>query len=626
MAGPTVIEVDASPKKEQAIVQDKWWTIPLNNEEMAPKVSQSLFPYLKETMRRQMYRRVQNLRNARLYSNLDVLGLQPGLFSRTAADLIPGYRVTFNVIQSCVDTVWSKIAKMTPRVRFLTDDGDWTQRQKAKRLSSYILGVFESSGLYKNKRIAFRDAEVFGTGATKFFIEDGQVKTERAFIDEIFVDDAEGIYGSPQNMYQIRYIDREVLANMFPEYREYIMNAPSGISMDANFSKSLVMVVEAWHKKTGPKEKDGRHAIIIENVTLLYEKYNKSYFPFCFDRWNPRLLGFFGQGIPEQIMGIQLEINKLLRTVQQAIHSMSVPRVFIDAASKVSPSGITNEVGGIVKYVGNPPIFNTAPAMPPEVYGHIENLFQKAYQIVGVSMLSAASRKPAGLNSGAAIREAQDIETERFELVAKSYEESFVECAEIILDLSRDILKTGKSPWVQTKYGKRTEIITLEDVDLEDDQYTIKPFPVSILPTQPAGRLQTVTELAQAGFLDKETAIDLLDFPDVEGYANRKTASMNDIRRIIENMLDKGIYESPEPFMNLRLAIEMVQEAYLAARSDNAPEDRLELLRQFIADAQDLIVKAQEAMAPPPVPGEVPTQAVPQAAPASDLLPQGGIA
>lgn len=621
MAGPTVIEVDASPKKDFQAIIDKWFTIDLN-EESHNKVANSLCPYIKTIQQRQMYRRVQNLRHARLYSNLEVLGLAPGMFSRTAADLIPGHRVTMNVTQSCVDTIWSKIAKMTPRVTFLTDDGDWSQRQKAKKMSAYMQGAFEACDLYRNKQMSFRDAEVFGTGAVKFYIEDNKVKSERAFIDEIIVDDAEGIYGKPQNLYQVRYINRDVLAEMFPEHTQFIMTSPSGVSSDANFDKSLIRVVEAWHLPSGKKAKDGRHAICIENLTLLFERYNKHYFPFVFDRWNPRLLGFFGQGIPEQILGIQLEINKVSRTIQQSIHLMAVPRVFIDAASKIASSTFTNDPGSIVKFTGNPPIFNTAPVMPPEVYAYVENLYQKAYQIVGVSMMSAASRKPAGLNSGVAIRESQDIETERFELVAKRYEESFVEAADIVLDLSRDIMKSGKSPWVQTKFGKRTEILNLEDLDLEDDQYVIKPFPTSMLPTQPAGRLATVTELVQSGFLDKERALDLLDFPDVEGFFTQQTAVVRDIRRIIEQMLDRGVYEAPEPFMNLKLAIQMVQEAYLSARSDNAPDDRLELLRQFMEDCRELLMQAQQAMMPPAQQGMAP-QAVPESAPTSDLLPQG---
>jgi hypothetical protein len=40
--------------------------------------------------------------------------------------------------------------------------------------------------------------------------------------------------------------------------------------------------------------------------------------------------------------------------------------------------------------------------------------------------MSASSQKPAGLDSGVAIREFQDIETERFALVSQNYEDCYI--------------------------------------------------------------------------------------------------------------------------------------------------------------------------------------------------------
>jgi len=624
-----VIEVDASPNKElKTSTHEVWYKIKLDDESEA--VAMSLYPLVKAIQNKQMYRRVQNLRHARLYSNLEILGLQPGMFARTAMDLIPGHRVTFNVIQSCVDTVTSKIAKIKPRIVFMTSDGNWTQRRKAKKLSSYILGVFEDSGLYKEKEMSFRDSGIFGTGATKIYIENDRIKAERVFIDEIVVEDSDGMYCQPQSLHQIRYVTREVLSGMFPDKKDKIMSAPSGIPADFGSTKDLLRVVESWHLKSGQDVYDGRHAIVIEGVTLLYEEYEKSYFPFVFDRWNKRVIGFFGQGIAEILTGIQIEMNKVMRTIQRSIHLMAVPRVFINAASKVTSAHINNDPGSIVKFSGEPPIFNTSPVMPPEVYAYIENLYQKAYQIVGVSMLSAASKKPEGLNSGIALREYQDVESERFELTAKQYENSFVEAASICLDLTRDLLKAGKKPYTQVKYGKKTEFVNFEEVDMEDDEFMIKAFPSSMLPTQPAGRFQFVTEMIQAGFLDKAKAIELLDMPDVEGFFTLETASIEDVRRLIENMLEYGIYESPEPYMNLDQTKQMMQSAYLSARSEGCPDDRLDLLRQFMSDIDDMQAKAKEAAAQQMMlaqqqaamaQGGMPPVAKPEMAPQSALMP-----
>ena len=50
----------------------------------------------------------------------------------------------------------------------------------------------------------------------------------------------------------------------------------------------------------------------------------------------------------------------------------------------------------------------------------------------------------------------------------------------------------------------------------------------------------------------------------------------------------------PEPYQNLENAVRKVQQAYLMFRMQGAPENRLELLRQYMEDAQGLIMKASQ--------------------------------
>ena len=69
--------------------------------------------------------------------------------------------------------------------------------------------------------------------------------------------------------------------------------------------------------------------------------------------------------------------------------------------------------------------------------------------------------------------------------------------------------------------------------------------------------------------------------------------------KILETMMDKGEYFPPEPYQNLENAIRKTQQAYLMFKVQGAPEDRLELLRQYMEDAQNLLMRAQE-QAPTP--------------------------
>lgn len=616
---PQVTEEWAGKRSERQSIERRWWT--LDSE----RVHEHLIPFVKQLEQRQSYRRVRNIRHARLYSNLEALGFQSSLYSRQTQDILAQPRVTLNVVKSCIDTAASKIAKVKPRPLFLTRDGDWSQQQRAKLLTAYFEGLFqEGMPIYPEKQRSFVDSGVFGTGATKFFKgPDGKPTCERTLIDEVIVDDSEAIYGAPPTFYQTRYVPRDALLSDYGDSEEEIVAAKgSHPEMPQTPGASeMVKVVEAWRLASGKGKKDGRHVICIEGVDLLDEKWGKTYAPFVFDRWNSNLTGFFGMGIAEELTGIQLEINKLCRQIQLAQHFMCVPRVFVENASQVNAGHLNTTVGGILKYAGTPPVFNTAPAMPAEVYQHLQYLERKAYEITGISMLSAQSQKPAGLNSGKALREFQDIESDRFQLVGQRWEQSFLDVTGIVMDLLEE-----SSVKVGAKVGKDMRELDWKDVRMDQGDFVLRVFPASILPSQPAGKLATVQELTQAGFIEKDMALSLLDFPDLEAAMSLKTAAIDVVKKQVHQILDEGEAVTPEPFQDLALAEQMAQWAYLRAYSDGAPEDRLELLRVFMSDCKALQeqakLQAQEAAmaAQGGMPGLSP-QAVPSAPPVSDLLP-----
>ena len=124
-------------------------------------------------------------------------------------------------------------------------------------------------------------------------------------------------------------------------------------------------------------------------------------------------------------------------------------------------------------------------------------------------------------------------------------------------------------------------------------------WPVSMLPATPAGRLQTIQEMMTAGLISREDGLSLLEFPDLKEVQDLQNAERNDINMIIELLIDKGVYVSPEPFTNLPLAIKTINSAYLKAKTEGAPDDRLDLCRRFISDAMALLAPPPEEMPQP---------------------------
>ena len=606
-----------------------WWSDSIPSE----KRFEHIWQIVQGIMQKQAYRSQNNLKFAQLYNNMEIMGFDPGMFSRvSAAQNYLTNRMTLNVSKSCVDTITSKIAKSKPRPFFLTDDGDWQIQQRAKDLTRYLDGWFYSENVYKKGRMVFVDGCAFGTGGMKIYKEGGQVKTDRVLIDEIIVDEAEGIYGEPRQMHQRKAVFREVLAQAYPEHSQKIYTATSSLRSDysSDYYADMIYVFESWHLPSAKDAEDGRHCITIDNCTLIDEPYTRDYFPFSFFRWCNPLLGFYGTGLIEELVGIQLEINKILRNIQISQNLMAVPQVWLEQSSQVVNAHINNEIGGIKRYVGTPPIFQVPQAMSPEIYGYLENLVRKAYQITGISEASAQAKKPSGVTAAVALQTLSDMETERFMVTAQEYEEFYLDLATKAIDMTTELYEDYPDLAVKAPGQEFMKTIKWKDVSLEKDTYVMRCFPTNLLPTQPAGKLERVQGMMQAGFLDRDDAISLLDYPDLKAVTSRITAPRDDVLKIIGKMLGDGVYTSPEPYMNLELAKSITQSEYNKAKVHNAPDDRLELLRRFMDDCQALLDEAQAAlqeqqmaqqMAMQPQAPAIDPMAQPAAAPVSELLP-----
>lgn len=566
---------------------------------------------------RQLYRDDMVIRHFRLYRDVPILGLAVSSYSRVDAGYSTTKRLAFNVVRSVVDTIASELAQSQPVPMFLTEGGSFDQMRKAKKLTKFIEGMFYKTKFRDIVRKTVVDMGVFGTGVVKFFEQDGEVYVERIFPGEMMVDDYDSMYGEPRSIYQTKWIDRGVLREAFPEHKEAIDSCNSTAFDDYAIGKDdiadQIMVVEAWHKPSSKEAGDGRHSICIDGSNLLDEEWDDD-FPFCFLRASEDILGFWGVGFAEQLTGIQLEINRLARDIQRAQYLCGTFRIFLERGSKVVPSHMNNEEASIVEYSGTPPVFATPAAVHPELYQQLDRLYQKAYDIVGVSMLAARSEKPAGLNSGASIRAYADEKSKRFMTLMRSYDQFHIDAAEQIIALMKRISKTNKKYEVVYKDKNSIERIKWSEVNLEQDSYAMQVMPSGFLPTTPAGKLAAVQDLMNAGLIDsKETFYRLLDFPDLEAESSLVTAPRDLIQQRIEKILDEGEYYPPEPFMNLQLAMQVavlsLQKAELTMDID---DERLDMLRQYITDCQALMAPpeqgAPDVMAPPPPETEQPLE------------------
>ena len=583
--------------------------------------------YLKEN---QAYRQRAAAIYARLYGNMSLFNFAGTNTTKMDQQTgLPQDRPTFNVIQSAADTLVSRISQSRPSPVFLTDNSDYRERNLAKQLNNFILGEFHRSEAYRLGEICLRDSLVEGTGCLKVFERpDNTVGIERVLLTELLIDPSEGIYGDPRQLYQVKLVDRAMLMDAFPKSKADLTIAdsahPDNSSESAKSVSDLVMVVEGWHLKSGPDAKDGYHIIATSSCTLVDEPFEKEKFPLVFLHYSPRLLGFWSQGLAEQLMGTQMEINSLLYTISKAIKLVGVPRVFVEDGSKVVKSHFNNDIGSIVTYRGTKPVYEVAPCVPEEMYAQLQRLIGYAYQQCGVSALDAGAQKPSGLNSGEAIRTYDDISTDRFAALSRRYDNIFIDLAYLVLDLAKDIAeREGRYSTVfPNKNGVKE--IDLPKASLLKDPFVIQCFNMSSLPRDPAGRMQKVTEMIQSGMVSIKEGRRLLDFPDLGQMEKLANASEERIFQYLDEIVEDGKYTGPDSFMDLQLANELVVQYYNLYSSAKLEEERCQMLRDFFTQVQDLKMAAQPPQMPPGAsPQGQPAQpmAQPEAAPTSPLVP-----
>lgn len=622
-APPSKIIAKTTDKVNQKTMY-QWWLA--KEDRMLSEQLLSTVAFLKEN---QQYRQRQAAIYAKLYGNMELFSFIGSNISKM--DQMHGFptdRPTFNLIQSCVDTLVSKISQSRPAPVFLTDNSDYKERLLGKKLNGFILGEYYQTKAYDKGATILRDALIEGTGCLKVYrSDDDKVAIERVLLTELLMDPNGSMYGSPREIYQIKLVDRAVLMAANPKFKSVIKEAetayPDNSADSSRTVSDQVMVVEGWRLKSGKDAKDGRHTIACTSGIIFDEEYTKDSLPFVFLHYSDRMLGFWSQGLAEQLMGTQLEINSLLYTISKAIKLVGVPRVFIEKGSKVSKAANNNDVGVIIEYSGVKPIYEVAPCVPQELYAQLQRLIDYGYRQSGVSALDASSAKPAGLNSGEAIRTYDDISTDRMASLSRRYDNFYIDLAYLVIDTAKDIAtETGQ---YQTIYPNKdgTKEIDLPELELIKDPFVIQCYNTSSLPKDPAGRMQKVTEMISSGMITIKEGRRLLDYPDLEQDEKLANASEERIFKILDSIVEDGEYTPPDPFMSLELANELVVKYYNLYTASKLEEERAQMLRDFYSQVQALTQAAQ-----PPLPTQAPMAGPAGSVPAPTTIappPQAGV-
>jgi hypothetical protein len=541
---------------------------------------------------------------AALYRDRPIVDFWPGRW-RNEIGWQLDVPLSYNVVRSCVDTLQSKIAVHQPVPRFLTSDALQETQDKARSMERYTEGLLRARHGWAVASRALRDALLYGTGIVKIYVRDRKVRIEQVHVSRIVVDEQACLSGECREIHQHEMVSLDELRKAWPDADiSGTRPVPAGIS--GQWVRDLVDVFETWTLPAAGRP--GRHAICVDSCTLFCEEWKSERFPFAVMRHQDPLLGWYGSGVGDLVEGIQVEINTLLERIRQNMNLLAVPYVLKHVSSSiVDEQLLSNDTARMVEWDGTvKPEVVTPPAIHPQVFEQLETLVRRAYEMVGVSQLSAMAAKPPGLSSGVALRSYHDIETQRFSQLAHQWEGFFAEIGILVVDAAR--LAREKVRWAGPTGWQE---LSLADIGADANDFEIQVMPASGLPQTPAGKLERVVEMANAGMVDQREARRLLGMPDLEKADRLANAALDDIDRTMEHMLRTGEYLSPLPMQDLAYGLKACASYWLRARMDGEDERKLDLLARWMAEAADTLK--------PPVP-PVP----PIAAPAAPMpLPPG---
>lgn len=612
---------------------------------------------------RSAWRRQADELHAELYAGgAAAAGLR--MSARNQYDYEP-QNLPYNVCRSAVDTTVAKIAKHRPLPQALTTRGDWKKQKRAKKLSQFIEGQFYKSRLFERwTKLIVRDAAIFGRGLLKVFRDEEEICCERAHPWEVLVDDWDARYGEPRNLYHVRTIDKGTLLAKFgkrltdDEPQETVdarIEAIEKAGLSGGYSDwdwqdesdstvERVRLVEAWRLPTrddmDDDECDGRYVMTLigGSVDLVDVPWTRRAFPFCVLQFSDPVSGFWGQGLVEQAEGFQYEINDMSQKVSEAHWMLGGGMILSPLGSDILDTSLSNGNVPIVKHQpGKAPQFVTPTPIHPSCYQRLRDLPTDCLNTLGVSQMAAQGAKDAaeaGM-SGVALQALDDQESERFVVFGRAYEAWCLDVARAMIAVAKEIAEEDGDYAVEVHMKGGLLPLSWSDVNIEG--YDLRVFSTSILPSQPAARLDRLNTLFNAGVIDRATFLRYLDAPDLQAEMDMDTADRLLVDEILELLLDAegsqaeldSVYITPSPYStSLDWGMKRAQQKLARAQLDGAPDENQQLLIRYILDSQAMKAKAQAMNAPPPAPGGGPnlgaTQPTAPPAPGPGQVPMGG--
>lgn len=450
-----------------------------------------------------------------------------------------------NVIKSVIDSLVSKISNQKVRPYFTPVNGLFSTRAIVKQAQQFFDIIYDKEKVHEKITQAFRNSCIFNIGYVFFNPFTSELEAPGSW--QVAICNTEKGYGTP--------------TKALIEYKHFPVTQLDKYGIKGKYTSEYV------NFKLYFDTIEHEMVAYVNTVEALTKKYRADKIPLVPVYHNKPVFGTRTISIVDELDGIQQNIDLLNCKISAAMQLTPANTTYVEAGSSLQPGDISNKTGNVYSVKMGPghtqlPVVNVTPApMDPMWMNCLDNYVKQAYEVVGISQLSAQSKKPSGLDSGVALQTLEDVESDRFQTQIDHYVHAYIDLAELIIDIMEDGSILPKSV--------NTAGYTWDDVRKQKELFKIQFSAATALSKDPQTKLQQILQLSQIGLITTDKIALYLDSPDLEDAYKGASAIQNAIDATIQNAIDNDDYEIPDYIAYQQLLTQIIiEENELHAAND----------------------------------------------------------
>lgn len=469
-----------------------------------------------------------------------------------------------NVIKSVIDSLVSKLANQKVRPYFNPVNGLHSTRAIVKQAQTFFDIVFDKEKVNDKVSKAYRNACIFGIGYLFFNPITQEIEVPGGW--QVAIPNTELGYGKPTKLL-VEYKNLPVTQldkyGIKGQYRsEYV-----------NF-KLFIDIVD--------------HAIIgyVNNTKAFEKTFKAEVLPIVLVYHNKPIFGTKTISVVDELDGIQTNIDLINNKISAASQLTPGNVTYVETGSSLQPGDISQKTGLVYSVKMGPghnnlPVVNVTPAPFDPMWNQLlESYIKQAYEIVGISQLSAQSKKPAGIDSGVALQTLEDVESDRFQTQVDNYIHAFVDLANVIIEVMEDDTILPKSV--------NTASYSWKDIRKQKELFKVQYSAASLFSNDPSTKAQQIMQWFQAGLMPMDQIGQYSDSPDLERFYADASAVSEAVDTVISNAIENDVYDIPDYIGYQQLLQKIiVEENKLYSSDDKESLEKIEKLKDILLEIMD---------------------------------------